>query len=188
MVDWIHVQKRQVQIEYESRDKNGNFTLDDYLFASVITTSRAYGTGCGLPSEALVPISDLANTRLSANNVNYSWSKLEESFYMRSNQAISKNTEIYDSYQVTSLKANDRLAYNYGFLFKDNPTRVAPMKKNLCDTIRQRRNSNTVLLQENMANLFDSVWKESCGETVDWEQQRYRSLSEIDLHPRRRGP
>ena len=107
---------------------------------------------------------------------------------MRSNQAISKNTEIYDSYQVTSLKANDRLAYNYGFLFKDNPTRVTPMKKNLCDTIRQRRNSNTVLLQENMANLFDSVWKESCGETVDWEQQRYRSLSEIDLHPRRRGP
>jgi len=127
-----------------------------YQYAHCILTSRRFGDQ---PDENFIAgVIDMFNHDLQAN-AEYNFTP-EGDMLITAFQPIKKNEVIRIMYSVED---NLQLAWNYGFVDKNNPIKLMPLSSRKCKRMEKLINKHT---QNTKATLFIEVAKERCPDIV----------------------
>ncbi|KAJ9635134.1 hypothetical protein H2199_008620 [Coniosporium tulheliwenetii] len=104
----------------EQNVEGRDYTLDLYLWAATVFTSRSFTSNAALPEYGevfplLYPVLDIANHKLGAKAV---WDFKEGSFDLRIAEPISTGDQVFNNYGP---KGNEELLMGYGFCIPENP-------------------------------------------------------------------
>lgn len=92
---------------------NNQENLNKWFKYRILVNSRIFGyTRNNIPTSGMVPLADMLNHNIR-NNCDWTYDNTTKKFIMRSNQDISRGSELLDSYGV---KENIRYYLLYGFV------------------------------------------------------------------------
>eukprot|EP00164_Ancoracysta_twista_P002796 GFYU01003721.1.p1 GENE.GFYU01003721.1~~GFYU01003721.1.p1 ORF type:complete len:557 (-),score=194.55 GFYU01003721.1:268-1938(-) len=137
LVEKIRKRNDELLKAYDAIHKNklfhkvANFTFDDFRWANVVVTSRAYAVG---ETEGLVPFADCANTgKQDEIQTEWQYNPGAKMFVVKAARALQKGEELLEAYQP----GKDMAYYSrvYGIILPDNKA-PKPLGKDKCESFQ----------------------------------------------------
>ena len=140
-VQRVREKKAYVKRRFDEMRVDRVYEWESFWQAYVTYISRSYGIvirsqhdGKDVWLPAIAPVSDMGNTVSPKSRINTNWvyNKTAEEFQVVTTQEIPAGGEVYESYQISSLKDNAHLAFMFGFMLPDNPLPVEQLGSTAC--------------------------------------------------------
>ena len=175
-VQRVREKKAYVKRQFDEMRVASVYEWESFWQAYVTYISRSYGIvirsqhdGKDVWLPAIAPVSDMGNTASPKSRINTNWvyNKTAEEFQVVTTQEIPAGGEVYESYQISSLKDNAHLAFMFGFMLPDNPLPVEQLGSTACKQMlrsgKHRDNSSVKLAgKKKLAGLLRALVREHC--------------------------
>jgi len=131
--------RRRVERTFKEANLQRRIPWQAFWHSYVTYISRSYGVvmrsrqGDMKWQPVSVPVADMGNTA-SQGEINTRWryDSRSQLFLLESTKAIPAGSELFESYQISSLKDNAHLAYMFGLTLDDNPVKVKRLTPQEC--------------------------------------------------------
>lgn len=174
IVKMINLRKKKAHKWFQVNSLGNRLRWEDFWLGYVRYISRSYGitvktkTGKRKWMPVAVPVADLGNTAATQDQVNTRWAYDDEreEFVVTVTMPVAEGQELFESYQISSLKDNSKLAYMFGFTLPGNPTHVEQLSSEVCRSMLQL--PEEVMGRSRVSSLLYSLAQEHCvasGET-----------------------
>eukprot|EP00277_Geminigera_cryophila_P011093 CAMPEP_0179439408 /NCGR_PEP_ID=MMETSP0799-20121207/23043_1 /TAXON_ID=46947 /ORGANISM="Geminigera cryophila, Strain CCMP2564" /LENGTH=276 /DNA_ID=CAMNT_0021221799 /DNA_START=85 /DNA_END=911 /DNA_ORIENTATION=+ len=183
-VQRVRAKKEEIKRVFHFLGVDKKWEWEAFWYAYITYISRAYGItikahdGTEMWMAAIGPFADLANTISPQSTINSKWqySQTLQEFQVITTEAVAAGHELYESYQISSIKDNSFLAYMFGFTLANNRKQVQQLGSTACRKMLHPRQEEAT---SKISQLLYSLAVEHCvatGEVLEADTDSSTSI------------